>query len=380
MTTYASFTPTHAFAELGRIHLGENNMSQVLGRMSELAKQTIPGAEEVSVTLVQADQPSTAAFTGELALQLDESQYETGGGPCLAAAAGGETMHVTDMATEDRWPEYTPRAVNQGAGSSVSVGIPVQESVTAALNIYSTRTNAFNHEAVDLAVAFAGYAAVALVNAHLYTSTAARAEQMQDALAKLTHELLHDGLTGLPNQRLLADRLTQALARSKRAGTYVAVLFLDLDDFKTVNDTFGHAAGDQLLIAVANRLLQCLRDTDTCARMGGDEFVLVLEDLSLPSDGSRLAGRVTTALADGVVVGDHTIQVRASVGLAISSAGSDPATLLHEADTAMYRAKQAEQATDRRRTQGSDGDVPNTSLTEDDSGPGTPLHARRRTD
>ena len=183
MTAHAPLTPMHAFAELGQIHLAENNMSQVLGCMSELAKQTIPGAEEVSVTLVQAAQPSTAAFTGELALQLDESQYETGGGPCLAAAAGGETMHVTDMATEDRWPEYTPRAVNQGARSSVSVSIPVLEAVTGALNIYSTRTNAFNDEAVDLAVAFAGYAAVALANAHLYTSTAARAEQMQEAMA-----------------------------------------------------------------------------------------------------------------------------------------------------------------------------------------------------
>ena len=234
---------------------------------------------------------------------------------------------------------------------------------------------------VDLVAAASRELAVAVhATAAVDAAAAVAAENARQTEAMLTHELLHDSLTGLPNQRLLADRLTQALARSKRAGTSVAVLFLDLDGFKNVNDTFGHAAGDQLLIAVANRLRQCLRETDTCARMGGDEFVLVLEDMSRPSDGSRLAGRVKTALAEGVALGGHTMQVRASVGLAVSSDGSDPATLLHEADTAMYRAKQGDQALDRRQAEGSDGDVPNTSLTEDDSGPGVPLHARRRTD
>lgn len=183
MTAQAALEPMQAFAELGLIHLGENNMSQVLGRISELAKRTIPGADEVSVSLVHAGQASTAAFTGELALHLDETQYELGGGPCLAAAAGGETMHVTDMAAEDRWPEYAPEAVSRGARSSVSVGIPVQQAVTGALNIYSTRAEAFDDEAVDLARAFASYAAVALANAHLYASTAALAGQMQDAMA-----------------------------------------------------------------------------------------------------------------------------------------------------------------------------------------------------
>jgi len=242
-------------------------------------------------------------------------------------------------------------------------------------------TAAARRHIVDLVAAARRELAVAVhANATVVAAAAVAAEKARQTEAMLTHELLHDGLTGLPNQRLLADRLTQALARSKRAGTYVAVLFLDLDGFKNVNDTFGHAAGDQLLIAVANRLRQCLRDTDTCARMGGDEFVLVLEDMSRPSDGSRLAGRVKTALADGVALGGHTMRVRASVGLAVSSNGSDPATLLHEADTAMYRAKQGDQAPERRRAEGSDGDVPNTSLTEDDSGPGVPLHARRCTD
>ncbi|MDQ4039532.1 MAG: histidine kinase, partial [Actinomycetota bacterium] len=142
MTTHPSMKATDAFAELGRIHLGENDMTQVLSRISELAKRTIPGADEVSVSLVQADNATTAAFTGELALNLDERQYETGRGPCLAAAAGGETVLIPEMAVEDRWPDYSPEALRQGALSSVSVGIPVQQAVSGALNIYSTRVKA----------------------------------------------------------------------------------------------------------------------------------------------------------------------------------------------------------------------------------------------
>ncbi len=153
--------PVQAFAELGRINLAESSMEQVLARVSEVAKRTIPGADEVSVSLVQAGAVSTTAFTGKLALHLDESQYELGHGPCLAAAAGGETILISDMSTEDRWPDYTPTAVADGAGSSLSIGIPVQQAVTGGLNIYSTAVNAFDEDAVDLAKGFASYAVVA---------------------------------------------------------------------------------------------------------------------------------------------------------------------------------------------------------------------------
>ncbi len=183
MTETASMQPTDAFAELGRIHLGENDMTQVLGRISDLAKRTIPGADEVSVNLVQAQRATTAAYTGELALHLDETQYETGRGPCLAAAAGGETILIQDMAGEDRWPDYTPEAVRSGALSSVSVGIPVQQAVSGALNVYATEPKAFDDAAVQLAKAFASYAAVTIANAHLYASSTALAAQMQDAMA-----------------------------------------------------------------------------------------------------------------------------------------------------------------------------------------------------
>ncbi len=174
--------PTAAFAELGRIRLDENNLEQVLTRVSELAKRTIPGAAEVSVTLLGRGTGSTAAYTGELALHLDEQQYERGHGPCLEAGMAGATVLIADMATEDRWPDYVPRALEHGAHSSLSVGLPVQQVVTGALNIYATEPGVFDEDAASLTQTFASYAAVALANAHLYASTAELAEQMQQAM------------------------------------------------------------------------------------------------------------------------------------------------------------------------------------------------------
>lgn len=174
--------PMRAFAELGRIDLSEADLERVLHRVAELAKLAIPGAEEVSVTLLQDGRANTAAYTGELALQLDEGQYEDGTGPCVEAVQSGMTLLVDDMADEGRWPTWTPSAREHGANSSLSVGLPVQQAITGALNLYSRRPSAFDDDSVALAQAFAGYAAVALANARLYESTATLARQMQEAM------------------------------------------------------------------------------------------------------------------------------------------------------------------------------------------------------
>ncbi|HEV2087491.1 MAG TPA: GAF and ANTAR domain-containing protein [Cryptosporangiaceae bacterium] len=182
MTEPPLLDPMQAFAELGQINLAETDLPQVLTRVAELAKRTIPGAAEVSVSLLRGGTATTAAFTGEVAVQLDESQYEKGHGPCLAAADGGETMLIPDMAVEDRWPDYASDAVASGVHSSVSVGIPVQDAVTGALNIYATKPQSFDDDAIEMARTFAGYVGVALANAHLYSSTSALARQMEEAM------------------------------------------------------------------------------------------------------------------------------------------------------------------------------------------------------
>jgi GAF domain-containing protein len=176
--------PTEAFNELGRIKLSETDLSGVLARIAELAKLALPGAVEVSVTLITEDgrRPRTAAFTGALALELDERQYEDGYGPCLSAAAKGTTYSITDMSTEDRWPEWTAKAVHAGVYSCLSVGIPVRESVDGALNIYGTEVGAFDEDAMLLAATFVGYAVVAIANAHLYDTTVSLARHLQAAM------------------------------------------------------------------------------------------------------------------------------------------------------------------------------------------------------
>ncbi len=174
--------PIDAFAELSRIKLGETNIDGVLKQVAGLAKRATPGAADVSVTLSRGKGAYTAAFTGDLALGLDERQYDAGHGPCLDALASGETLMVPDTNSEQRWPEYAAAALKAGARSSLSVGLPVHESVTGALNIYATTPEAFDDDAIAVAQTFAGYAAVALVNAHLYDVQAALARHMQVAM------------------------------------------------------------------------------------------------------------------------------------------------------------------------------------------------------
>jgi GAF domain-containing protein len=175
--------PTAAFAELGRINLAENDLHGVLTRVAELARQTVPGADEVSVTLVRGRAAETAAYTGQLALSLDEWQYANGTGPCLEAAAELATVSVPKLARDERWPEWAQHAVTTGVRSSLSVGLPIEERIDGALNLYGLREAAFDDEAVLLAETFAGYAAVALANATLYGVTAKLAQQLQTAMA-----------------------------------------------------------------------------------------------------------------------------------------------------------------------------------------------------
>ncbi|MEU4717901.1 GAF and ANTAR domain-containing protein [Micromonospora purpureochromogenes] len=172
---------TEAFIQLGTIRHDETGLDAILTRIAQVARDGIPGAAEVSVTLVHGTEATTAAYTGDLALRLDEWQYEQGRGPCLDAATTGTVMIVADMATESRWPEWARRAREAGAGSSMSIGLPIQEAVVGALNVYGTRPGAFD-EVAEAAQTFADHAAVALANAHLYDSTANLAQQMQSAM------------------------------------------------------------------------------------------------------------------------------------------------------------------------------------------------------
>jgi GAF domain-containing protein len=174
--------PTQAFAQLGQIKLGDTDLNAVLKMIADLAKRTLPGAREVSVTLVRDSKAHTAVFTGELALDLDESQYESGHGPCLDASVTAATLSVPHTAHESRWPQWAARAAERGVNSSLSIGLPIGEVVTGALNVYAIEPAAFDDDAIVLGQRFAGYAAVALANAHMYDAAATLAEQLQAAM------------------------------------------------------------------------------------------------------------------------------------------------------------------------------------------------------
>jgi GAF domain-containing protein len=182
MTDHQPLDPLEAFAELGRIKLSDTDLTGVLTKVAELAKVTVSGAHEVSVTLVRGSGAHTAAYTGDLALTLDEWQYREGGGPCLDAAAAAGTVSVPDLTVDNRWPVYLRRAMEAGVRSSLSVGLPVHELVTGALNIYAIKPDAFDEDSVLVAQTFSGYAAVALANAHLYDTAATLALQMSAAM------------------------------------------------------------------------------------------------------------------------------------------------------------------------------------------------------
>jgi diguanylate cyclase (GGDEF)-like protein len=164
---------------------------------------------------------------------------------------------------------------------------------------------------------------------------------LERAADELQHVALHDPLTKLPNRTLFIDRATQALAAARRSGTFTAALFLDVNDFKRVNDVFGHSAGDALLQAVALRLAGVVRPSDTVARFGGDEFTVLCPGIVNERHAIRVARRIIDALDEPFTIGSRELHTAASVGIAFSAAGTgDAESLVRDADTAMYRAKE----------------------------------------
>jgi diguanylate cyclase (GGDEF)-like protein len=174
------------------------------------------------------------------------------------------------------------------------------------------------------------------------------AMQRKRSELKLRHRALHDPLTDLANRSLFVERLTLALARTARSSRHVAVLFLDLDRFKWVNDTFGHQVGDRVLMEVAERLRAALRPTDLAARLGGDEFLVLCEDLITVADARVVADRVKEVLLKPLRLDDVELRIATSIGIAIcADPACEPEALLREADSAMYRAKVSGKATQR---------------------------------
>ncbi len=214
-----------------------------------------------------------------------------------------------------------------GQRSMATLPLLAKGRALGAIEATSRQPAFFDERRVRLAQTFAAEAGMALENARLYE--------------ELRHQAFHDSLTGLANRALFRDRVEHAVAR--RPGTepgLIAVLFLDLDDFKTVNESLGHVGGDQLLAAVGERIRACLRASDTAARLGGDEFAILLEDLRDESEATHVAQRVIDALRPPIRIAGTAAVIATSIGIAVSPPGQDGETeLLRNADFAMYQAK-----------------------------------------
>lgn len=288
------------------------------------------------VTLISpgAD-PRYVAASDPVALRFEELQTELAEGPCVAAYRTGEAVAVVDLRVDDRFPRFCARGLADGLAGVFTFPLRHRDERLGALDLYRDVAGPMDEATMAAAQTLADVAAAYLINAE------ARSE-LRDAFEQSRERALHDALTGLPNRILLLDRLEQALARRHRHPARTAVLFIDIDRFKWINDSLGHDAGDSLLTELAHRLVAAARPGDTVARFGGDEFVVLCEDVGNEDDAASFARRLAEVVRSPITIDAHEITPTISTGIALARAdGNETASaLVRDADTAMYRAKE----------------------------------------
>ncbi len=269
---------------------------------------------------------------------------------CFAADVLGrnEALRVDDLAQE--YPGYLnadPLTAGAHPSSLIYVPLSIGSRVVGAVGVQSPRRSAYNDDDVRLLSALGSFIAVAIENARAHEEVQRLNDELRlekSSLERLARKVSrianHDGLTGLPNRLLLGELLAKALSRAARSKKPVAVLFMDLDDFKPINDRFGHLAGDRSLVEVSKRLKAALRDSDVVARVGGDEFVAVAADVEGSEDAKLVAEKLSSAFDQPIVVNGFPCPVGVSIGISLyPEDGKTPDELLRKADEAMYRVK-----------------------------------------
>jgi diguanylate cyclase (GGDEF)-like protein len=304
-------------------------LDHLVQRIVEILPVTAAG-----VTLIAAGKaPHYISASDDSALRFERLQTQIGQGPCLAAYESGEPVAAPDLGTDVRFPQFAPLALAAGLAAVFTFPLRHGEGRLGALDLYRDTAGQLDPLDMEAAQTLADVAAAYLLNAQAREEARATSDHFR-------HSALHDPLTGLPNRLMLQQRLEHAALRGKRSHSNSAILFADLDRFKQVNDTHGHQVGDELLLAVANRLSSLVRPGDTLARFSGDEFVFLCEDLHSVADAETLANRIDASFIDPFSLGDIELTITASVGTAYAGLGQDlSAQLLVDADIAMYQAK-----------------------------------------
>jgi diguanylate cyclase (GGDEF)-like protein/PAS domain S-box-containing protein len=297
--------------------------TKVMQRICERA-QDVTGATAAVIELREGDEmvyrAASAALRSTLGLRLGVDSSFSG-----LCATTGRTVICRDTRLDERVDAEACRAL--GVRSMVVAPLRHGNAVVGVLQVVSDQPGSFDEDDAGALALLAVPFATAMANAWRLEATSQQA--------------LSDPLTGLANRAYALFELERSLARQHRHGGHTAVIFVDLDRFKAVNDTWGHAAGDELLRAVAQRLRGAVRTTDTPARYGGDEFVIVCEQLAMPTDATVLAERLVAAIAGDYPLAAGVASIGASVGVGVAVGSAPAAVLLQTADEAMYEAKQA---------------------------------------
>lgn len=327
-------TMPERFAHIQRSISHRAPLGDVLDAITRGAAEMV-AHEVVVLLLIDPDEPSTLVIASSIGLTSEQvaATYRRG----RDQGIGGQAIEEDRMVIAERYAEISNALPRFAAdGIQVAMAAPVHEEgrpVGSLLVASYKEGRSYTPAEQDALVTFADHASLALNDARTVAA-------LKTALDDATHRAFHDSLTELPNRALFLDRLEHALARARRTGDAVVVLFVDIDDFKIVNDSLGHCAGDRLLIEVAERLRRCIRSVDTAARLGGDEFAVLLEDGDDIMEVTMLVERVLRVLGEPGALRGSDVRVAASAGIAVAESGGDNAeNLLRNADMAMYRAK-----------------------------------------
>ncbi|MGE5235329.1 MAG: putative bifunctional diguanylate cyclase/phosphodiesterase [Acidobacteriota bacterium] len=330
---------TNRVHELGTILAAAKAMNLVLD-LQEVLDTIVTSALELldghdgSIMLARGDELRTVAASG--ASQARGATTRVGQGVAGRVATSREPLLITGILTgAAKSSPYEPAEGAVRPVSSMSVPLTHRDELLGVLNINARPDRVYNEYDLRALGLFGEHAAGAIANAQLH-------EEQKLLASQSLYQAMHDTLTNLPNRGLFLDRVEHSLSRRRAGGHLIALLFLDLDDFKIVNDSFGHAAGDEVLVAFSQRLRGALRTGDTVARFGGDEFAVLVEDVGSLADARLAAERVAAALQDPFPVAGQQVRIQASIGVAVESiAGNTAEDLVRNADTAEHAAKEA---------------------------------------
>ena len=322
----------HGHNKVLEILAAHGSLQEALNAINNTIEGQLPGAISSILLLDEARKCLTTASAPHLPDAYNHAIDGIAIGPevgsCGTAAYNNETVIVEDIASDPLWKNYKDLALPHGLRACWSMPIRnYQGEVLGTFGLYHRKPISPSDDEIELIRSTARLAGVAIEK-----------KQSEMKLKRMAHM---DQLTGLPNRALFMDRLNQALAQARRQELKIAVLFIDLDRFKVINDRYGHKTGDNVLKEVARKLRLCVRKMDTVARLGGDEFTIVLTEVSDAKDVAMVAQKVIDALTEPQQIDGEEYVIGGSIGISLyPQNGEDVDTLLANADAAMYQAKE----------------------------------------